>query len=102
MLLLILAFRWLNAGSVIGALFTAVGYLYGPLLGFFVFGLFSRWQIRDRLTPLAAICAPLLSYALSYWMSTQWGYTMGYELLLVNAIFTFALLLCMRKPLSAQ
>lgn len=101
-LLLILAFRWLNAGSIIGALFTAVGYLYGPLLGFFVFGLFSRWQIRDRLTPLAAICAPLLSYALSYWMSTQWGYTMGYELLLVNAIFTFALLLCMRKPLSAQ
>ena len=97
-LLLILGFRWLNEGSIIGALFTAVGYLYGPLLGFFIFGLFTRWQIRDRFAPLAAICGPLLSYALSRFMLMQWGYIMGYELLIANAVLTFAVLLLLRKP----
>ena len=99
-LLLILAFRWWNAGSIIGLLFTTVGYLYGPLLGFFTFGLFTRWQIRDRLAPLAALVAPLLSYFFSQWLSLQWGYTMGYELLLLNALLTFVLLVCLRKSQS--
>jgi len=101
-MLLILAFRWLNEGSVISALFTAVSYLYGPLLGFFAFGLFTPWQVRDRLTPLAALLGPLLSYFLSRWMALQWGYTMGYELLIVNAALTFALLSLIRKPALAK
>lgn len=98
MLLLILGFRWLNEGSVISALFTAVSYLYGPLLGFFAVGLFSRWQIYDRLAPLAALCGPLLSYALREYLKWRWGYSMGYELLVLNGGLTALALLAIRKP----
>ena len=98
MLLLILGFRWLNEGSVISALFTAVSYLYGPLLGFFAVGLFTRWQIYDRLAPLAALCGPLLSYAIREYLVWRWGYTMGYELLVLNGGLTALALLAIRKP----
>ena len=98
MLLLILGFRWLNEGSVISALFTAVSYLYGPLLGFFAVGLFTRWQIYDRLAPLAALCGPLLSYAIREYLVWRWGYTMGYELLVLNGALTLLALLVIRKP----
>ena len=96
-LLLILGFRWLNEGSGISALFTAVSYLYGPLLGFFAVGLFTRWQIYDRLTPLAALCGPLLSYAVREYLVWRWGYTMGYELLVLNGALTVLTLWVIRK-----
>lgn len=102
MLLLILGFRWLNEGSVISALFTAVSYLYGPLLGFFAVGLFTRWQIYDRLAPLAALCGPLLSYAIREYLVWRWGYTMGYELLVLNGALTLLALLVIRKPALAR
>lgn len=96
-LLLILAFRWLNEGSIISALFTFVSYLYGPLLGFFVFGLFTRWQIRDRLAPLAAIGGPLLSFLISWLIAYYLQYRMGYELLILNGAITFTLLCLLKK-----
>ena len=48
----ILIFKAINDESVIAALFKVAGYTYGPLLGLYAFGLFTKWQVRDKMVPL--------------------------------------------------
>ncbi len=54
-------FREINNQAVISRLFTIAGYTYGPLLGLFAFGLFTKHQIKDRFVPWVALLAPLLT-----------------------------------------
>lgn len=88
--LLIYGFRLLNNTSVIDAVYILASYTYGPLLGMYSFGLFTRLQVLDRWVPLVAVLSPLLSYLLSV-NSVRWfgGYQIGYELLVINGGFTF-------------
>jgi len=90
---IILIFKSFNDRTVINAVFTIAGYTYGPLLALFVYGLFTRRHLADKATPLIAILGPILSYILSM-NSTRClgGYKFGFELLLVNAFFTFVML----------
>jgi solute:Na+ symporter, SSS family len=88
--IIIIVFRAVNDQSVISALFTVAGYTYGPLLGLFSFGLFTRFRVRDPLVPFIALVSPLLTWLLdSNSESLLWGYTFGYEILLVNGLITF-------------
>jgi len=91
LLVIILIFRAINNQSVMGAIFTVAGYTYGPLLGFFAFGLLTRWKIRDAWAPWVAIASPviclLLERLLSVWFTS---YRLGYELLILNGLLTFA------------
>lgn len=89
MLGLILLFRAVGGGSVIALLFTAVGYLYGPLLGLYAFGLFTRCRTRERVVPVVALLAPLVCWGLKCGVVEWWGYSLGYELLLLNGAITF-------------
>lgn len=85
----IVAFDSLNNRSLIDAIYTLVGYTYGPLLGLFAFGLLSRWQVRGRWVPWVCIASPLLCYAASLLTVHLWDYHFGYELLLLNGLLTF-------------
>jgi len=85
----IVAFDMLNNRSLIDAIYTIVGYTYGPLLGLFAFGLFTRWQVRGRWVPLVCVLSPLLCYAISTLSEQLWDYHFGYELLLLNGLLTF-------------
>jgi len=98
--LVIMLFRLINDESVISAIFRVAGYTYGPLLGLYAFGLFTRLQVRDRLVPLLAILSPALSFLLSHFSEQLFnGYQFGFELLIVNGSIMFlALLLTSRKP----
>ena len=80
----------LNNTSVIDAVYTLVSYTYGPILGMFAFGILTRRPVRDRYTPLVALLSPALCYVLQA-NSERWfgGYSFSYELLIVNALFTF-------------
>ena len=80
----------LNNKSVIDAIYIIASYTYGPLLGMFACGLFTRRQTNDRLVPLIAIASPVLCYALDWWISKETGYKFGYELLMLNGSLTFA------------
>ena len=97
--LTIMLFRVINDESVISALFRFAGYTYGPLLGLYAFGLFTRRRVRDRLVPLLAILSPVLSFLLSRFSEQLFnGYRFGFELLIVNGAIMFAaLLLTSRK-----
>ncbi|MBQ8676404.1 MAG: sodium:solute symporter, partial [Bacteroidaceae bacterium] len=66
-----------------------VSYTYGPLLGLFAFGLFTRRQVVDRWVPWVCVASPLLCYAADSIAKQQFGYHFGYELLLLNGLLTF-------------
>ena len=80
----------LNNKSVIDAIYIIASYTYGPLLGMFAFGLFTRRQTNDRFVPFIAILSPLLCYAADWWINKEIGYKFGYELLMLNGTITFA------------
>ena len=87
--LFILLFRAFNSTSLIDAIYTLASYTYGPLLGLFVFGLFTKKQTNDRLVPYICIASPLVCYALDTITQHLWGYHFGYELLMLNGLLTF-------------
>ncbi|MFO7670820.1 MAG: sodium:solute symporter [Bacteroidales bacterium] len=96
--IVIMLFRAIQDENVISAIFRVAGYTYGPLLGLYAFGLFTRRQPRDRLVPLLAILSPLLSFLLGRYSAELFnGYKFGFELLIVNGAIMFVALLLTSK-----
>ena len=87
---IILIFKAVNSRSVIDAIYMIASYTYGPLLGLFIFGLFTKRQPRDRFVPYVCILSPFLCFAMDYLVRTHTGYKFGYEMLMVNGGLTFA------------
>ena len=95
LLIVILIFNTINDQSVIQSLFTVAGYTYGPLLGMFSFGLFTKFRVKDRFVPLIAIASPIICYILNIYIS------FGFELLILNGFITFlGMLLLIEKKKS--
>ena len=90
LLVVILLFDALNNESVINSLFTVAGYTYGPLLGMFSFGLFTKHKVKDKFVPFVAIASPVICYILSLYIP------FGFELLILNGFITFLGLLLLR------
>ena len=82
--LVIWLFKLINNESVVKELFTIAGYTYGPLLGLYAFGLFTKFKVRDKWVPVVCIAAPILCFLLKTYV-----YPFGFELLLVNGALTF-------------
>lgn len=83
--------------SVINKLFEFAGYTYGPLLGLYSFGLFSKWQIKDKWVPLIAILSPVMSYLIST-NSLEWfGFEFGFFILILNGFLTYLGLILIRR-----
>ena len=87
--IIVILFGYTQNRSIIDTIYTIVGYAYGPLLGLFAFGLFTRYQVRDHLVPLVTITSPLLCYIINTITMHFWEYQWGYELLLLNGALTF-------------
>jgi len=88
--IIMLLFKALNDKSLIDAVYTIVSYTYGPLLGMFAFGLFTKKQIRDKAIPYVAILSPVICYVFNLLSTGIFQYTFGYELLIINGMLTFA------------
>ena len=95
--IIVILFGYTQNRSIIDTIYTIVGYAYGPLLGMFAFGLFTRYQVRDKLVPIIAIVSPLLCYTINSITSHYWGYYWGYELLLLNGLLVFVSLFLIKK-----
>lgn len=94
----IISFEIINNQAIIQQLFTIAGYTYGPLLGLYSFGLFTKYQVHDKWVPLVAIGAPILSFLISYYSEFLFnGYQFGFELLIINGLFTILGLFLIRK-----
>ena len=114
LIMTILVFKYVIADeSVIAKIFTFAGYTYGPLLGLYAFGLFTKWNVRDKAVPYICVLAPvltliitLLSTVYSYFfritkypsIENTWAcaqefaqdhyYVFGFEILVINGLIT--------------
>ena len=93
-LVIILATKWYvdeHPGTdLIGLILTIAGYTYGPLLGLFSFGIFSKRKLREWFVPVVCLVVPILCFVINknseIWFS---GYKFGNELLILNGILTY-------------
>ena len=94
---LICLFSVIGNNSVIDAVYVVASYTYGPLLGLYLFGLYTKKQVKDKFVPIVCVLSPVLCLIFSL-NSEAWfnGYKTGYELLLYNAGLTFLGLLALR------
>jgi Na+/proline symporter len=102
--LCIMGFKWINDKSIIMVILTLAGYTYGPLLGLFLFGIYTKRALpQNKWIVIVCLAAPVLSYLLSinaaHWFN---GYSIGLELLLINGLITFAGLWLISKPAIAN
>ncbi len=93
----ILIFYAISNSDAISAVYTLASYTYGPILGLFAYGMMCRTQVRDRLVPVVCVAAPVISFFVQMWLERSYGYTLGFELLLLNAALTMVGLLLLQK-----
>ena len=93
LILVVVGFRYVVNEHVVSDLFKAAGYTYGPLLGLFVFGIFTKAQIQNKgIIPSVAIVSPILSWLLNSWFTQYFNLTLGFEILALNGLITLSLL----------
>ncbi len=99
----IFIFRILNNEAVISTLFKAAGYTYGPLLGLYAFGLFTKLKLHDRWVPIVAVSAPFISFLIKILLEgIIQNYQASFEILVLNGFITFAGLLIISKKVFAK
>ena len=86
--LIILVIEAIGSDSIITAIYKLASYTYGPLLGLYGFGLYSKVNPRDRYVPYIAISAPVLCFIIEMLLKQHYNYHVGYELLLLNGLIT--------------
>ncbi len=95
--LIILLIEAIGSDSIISAIYKLASYTYGPLLGLYFFGLYTRVKPVDNYVPWVAVAAPLLCFVTEVAMKQWFGYQVGYELLLLNGLITGMGLLAISK-----
>jgi Na+/proline symporter len=98
LILVIILFEAINNESIVVAVFRVAGYTYGPILGLFVFGMYSTRKLQDKWVPVVAVFSPVVCYFISKYAHIIFnGYEFGFELLILNGFITFLGLLSISK-----
>ncbi len=98
LVIVIIIFKYVLTSNVIDSLLTVAGYTYGPLLGLFAFGIFTKYQVKDKYVWVVALCsAVLIAIIGSIPPEKLGGYVLGYELLPINGLLTFIGLILIRR-----
>ncbi|GAB6010291.1 sodium:solute symporter [Bacteroidia bacterium] len=87
----------INQNSILDTIYKLASYTYGPLLGLFFFGLFTKMSIKDKFAPVVCILAPAISYLTEFILLRFWNYQVGYEILLLNGLLTITGLICISQ-----
>ena len=91
MFIIVLAF-WNSTGAIITTIFQIAGYTYGPLLGLYLLGLFSRVRPRERGVPVACVAAALLTYGVHELLQRRFQFDVGFLAIFINAGLSMLLL----------
>ena len=98
LIIVVIAFKYILDTNVIDGLLQVAGYTYGPLLGLFAFGIFTKHQVKDRYVWIIALLSVIMVYGVASLPSKfLGGYIIGYELLPLNGLFTFIGLWLIRR-----
>ena len=97
--IVILGFYAINNQAIINDLFKYAGYTYGPLLGLFIFGIFTNWKVKDGIGILTVcVLAPLISVGLNEgWFFSLGDFGFGSTIIAVNGLLTFIGLFALRE-----
>ncbi|KXH79564.1 sodium:solute symporter [Chryseobacterium kwangjuense] len=97
-LIMVVIFKVINDNSMIGLILKLAGFTYGPLLGLFAFGIFTKYKVKDQLVPYVCIAAPVISFFIDKYQENLFGdFKIGLELLIINGLLTFIGLWLIRK-----
>ncbi|RMA58482.1 sodium:solute symporter [Ulvibacter antarcticus] len=97
LIVVIISFNYIiGDASVIAKLFTFAGYTYGPLLGLYAFGLFSKWKVKDKLVPYIAIATPFIGYSISFLCLKYFAFDFQFFILILNGFLTYLGLVLIR------
>ena len=88
-------FHVFNNQELIGAVFNLAGYTYGPLLGLFAFGLFTKTAIKDRYVPFVCVASPIITFVLETQSQALFG-GFGFAKLILNGAICYLLLWSIR------
>ena len=99
--LIIMAFAN-SKGDVISTIFKVAGYTYGPLLGLFILGIFTKINILDKVVPFICVIAPVATYYLNYFLLVKFNFDLGFMNIFVNATLAILLLLLTNKILPNE
>ena len=100
---LIMIFKAINDKSIVYLIMEVAGYTYGPLLGLFAFGIFTKYQISQKGSILAVtLVAPVLTYIINFVVSHYTNYRIGVELIVLNGFLTFLGLYLIKNSKTAQ
>lgn len=98
LIMVMLIFQYaISDKSVINKLFEFAGYTYGPLLGLYAFGLFTKAKVKDKWVPVVAILSPILSYIISINSEIWFGFEFGFFILILNGFLTYLGLVLVRQ-----
>lgn len=97
-LIMVIIFKVINDNSMIGLILKLAGFTYGPLLGLFAFGIFTKYKVKDKLVPFVCVAAPVISFFIDKYQEQLFGeFKIGLELLIINGLLTFIGLWLIRK-----
>jgi SSS family transporter len=86
-----------SKGNVISMIFKVAGYTYGPLLGLYMFGIFTKIKIKDAAIPYICVIMPIVTYLLNYYFIIWYNFDFGFMNIFVNAFLTVLCLILIKK-----
>lgn len=96
MFFIVMAF-WNSKGAIINTIFKTAGYTYGPILGLYMTGLFTKIKFRERWVPVACVSSALATWLLNGYFIRTFNFDFGFMNIFVNALLTVTFLLIIRK-----
>lgn len=96
MFIIVLSF-WNSKGAIINTIFKTAGYTYGPILGLYLTGLFSKIRFRETWVPLACVAAALGTWLLNTYFIRIFDFDFGFMNIFVNALLTILFLVIIKK-----
>ena len=102
-LIMVMIFKWIDNKSMIGLILKLAGYTYGPLLGMFAFGIFTKRQVKDNVVPIICLIAPLLTFIIDYFQGDIFGdFQIGLEIIIINGLLAFIGFWLISRPTSKE
>jgi Na+/proline symporter len=101
MFFIVMAF-WNSKGAIINTIFKTAGYTYGPILGLYMTGLFTKIKFREKWVPVACVSSALVTWLLNGYFIREFNFDFGFMNIFVNALLTVTFLVMIRKRGSRE
>jgi Na+/proline symporter len=96
MFLIVMSF-WKSQGAIINTIFKIAGYTYGPILGLYLTGLFSKIKLKEKLVPIACVSAAFITWLMNMFFIRSFNFDFGFMNIFVNALLTILFLIIIRR-----